>query len=276
MEKLLIDFRRYFDKTGLSAYLKMILNAITNDNKNYFILVNDCDVEKMRKELNCDNITIISAKTKPFSLQSNIEIPFIIIKHKITHFHAIHFDIPLFIFLTKCKLISTIHDIIPLKYSKFYKTNFVKKIYFNLMYRVCGFLSNNILTVSNYTKQDLVEYLKIPSEKIVVIYNSFRPPTINNILQSKNTDSYRILFVGSNFEHKNILSVVEAVKILKGKNINIHFDIAGAKKNYTNVIKDYIKINALEPNVKIWGKVSDKQLNELYNNANCYFFPSVV
>lgn len=270
--KFLIDFRRFNDKTGLSSYLAMILDAIAASDNTFYILLN----KNQTFENNYKNIKIIYAKTKPFSLFANFEIPYLIFKNKIDIFHAIHFDIPLFIFLTKAKLISTIHDIIPLKYPEYYKSSFIKNIYFKLMFNACGFLSNKVLTVSNYTKKDLVEYLKIPEEKITVIYNSYNKASYQQKNKSENNHKYMLFFVGTNFRHKNIHVVIEAIKILKEKGIDVFFNIAGAKKDYTEFIQSLIDKLQLNDSVKIWGKVSEQELEELYGSSDCYVFPSLV
>ena len=273
MAKILIDFRRYFDKTGISSYLKSILCAIINNTDNkYYILINKNDKTKIEEIVGC-NIKIIYAASKPFSFLSNIEIPYLIKKNNIDIFHATHFDIPLFIVLVQCKLISTIHDIIPLKYSYVYKKGLLKYCYFKFMFSMCVLLSKKIITVSEYSKKDLIEYFNIKPEKIVVIYNSFSGKVTH---ETKRNELNNVLFVGTNFEHKNILCVVKAIKILKDKGFDVHFDIAGARRDYTNIIEDYIKENQLENNIKVWEKVSEEQLDKLYRNANLYVYPSLV
>ena len=156
--KILIDFRRIADNTGISSYLKMILKAINEDDNVYFLLLNEKDKNfEFSKYVNTDKIKLIFCSSKPFSLKSNIEIPMLINKYKIRLFHSTHFDIPLgIIFCPNCNLVSTIHDIIPLKYSQYYKTSIIKYLYFILMYNACAILSKKIITVSNYSKADLI------------------------------------------------------------------------------------------------------------------------
>ena len=279
MNRILIDFRYINAKTGFSTYLKMILKVIAQDvafQNNYYLLVNDNYVDfNFEDYINTNKIKFVIAKSKPFSFMSNIEIPILMWKNDIKIFHAINVDIPLgIVFLPHYKLISTIHDIIPLKYAHLYNLSLVKRIYFEIMNRLCSNLSHQILTVSNYTKNDLMTYLKINENKITVIYNSFE----SKIKKSKQIkrNKIRLLFVGTNFKYKNILEVIKAVKILQEKNIDVLFDIAGAERDYTNELRTYIQKNNLENNVIIHGKVSEEKLAELYQNASILTFPSLV
>ena len=277
--KILIDFRRIADNTGISSYLKMILKAINEDDNVYFLLLNEKDKNfEFSKYVNTDKIKLIFCSSKPFSLKSNIEIPMLINKYKIRLFHSTHFDIPLgIIFCPNCNLVSTIHDIIPLKYSQYYKTSIIKYLYFILMYNACAILSKKIITVSNYSKADLINYLHVKKDKISVIYNSYDLKNLElKTAKNKGLGLIKLFFVGTNFEHKNINEVIKAVKILKDRGYNILFNIAGAERAYTNILQNTIKELQLNENVKILGKVSDEDLDKLYKISDIYVFPSLV
>ena len=143
------------------------------------------------------------------------------------------------------------------------------------MFRVCGFLSQTIITVSEFSKRDIVDYLKIKEDKVKVIHNSFEPKVNNNERKQQN-DIPTLFFAGNNFAYKNIKVVADAVKILKDKGIRVNFNIAGKPTEYTQYIKQKVKEYNIEEQVKILGKVSDEKLRELYNTADIYVFPSLL
>ncbi len=274
-KKIMIDFRNICEMNGFSSYLKMILKAIQSQDNTFYLLVNNNAKHfPFSDYVDLNKIKLIYAKSKSFSLFSNIEIPLIIFNNEIDIYHATNFNIPIFV-PKNCYLISTIHDLIPIKYKQLHKRNYVVNLYLDIMFRLCAKLSNLILTVSNYSKSEIKEFLKVNENKIKVIYNSYAPKK-DLFKKNKFNDEKILLFVGTNFEHKNILSVVKAIKILKDKNINVHFNIVGAKKAYTEVIEKYIKENSIEQNIKIFGKVNENQLIELYNSTDFYVFPSLV
>lgn len=274
-KKIMIDFRNICDMNGFSSYLKMILKAIQVQNNIFYLLVNEnAKSFQFVDYVDLNKIKLVYVKSKSFSLFSNIEIPLIISKNKIDIYHATNFNIPIFV-PKSCYLISTIHDIIPIKYKQLHKRSYFVNLYLDIMFRLCTKLSNKILTVSNYSKSEIKDFLKVNENNIKVIYNCYEEKNIS-FNYKKNNDKKILLFVGTNFEHKNILSVVKAIKILKDQNINVFFNIAGEKKMYTGIIEKYIKKNSLENNVRIFGKVTDEELNELYKSADYYVYPSLV
>lgn len=275
-KRIMIDFRNICETNGFSTYLKYILNAINNIDALFFLLVNE-DAKNFNFEnfVNLEKIKLVQIKSKAFSLFSNIEIPFVIFKNKIDIYHAINFNIPIFI-PKKCCLISTIHDIIPIKYKNLHKRNIFIQLYFNIMYKLAVNLSDIILTVSNYSKQDIIDFFKIDDNKVKVIYNTYIP-TKKSINKREKDRKYKTLFfIGTNFEHKNILAVIKAVKILVNKGYDIRFNIAGSERKYTETLKQAIINDNLENYIKIWGRISYEQLKKLYQLADYYVFPSLV
>lgn len=272
----MIDFRSICDMNGFSSYLKMILKAIQSQNNIFYLLVNNnAKSFNFLDYVDLKKIKLIYAKSKPFSIFSNIEIPLIILNNKIEIYHATNFNIPLFI-PHKCYLITTIHDLIPIKYKNLHKRSIFIQLYLDLMFRLAAKISNKILTVSNYSKKDIHEVLKVPINKIYVTYCSFKGSTSHNHLKPIPTPSTKLLFVGTNFEHKNIHTVIEAVKILKDNNYKILFNIVGAIKPYTNILKKTVKELNLTNEIKFLGKISEKNLDNIYLTSNIYVFPSLV
>lgn len=276
-KKIMIDFRHISKMTGFASVLVMILEAIDTIDREFFLLTNNENIIFNKYLKNNKKIKFVHTNITPFSLRQNVEIPLILKKYEIDMFHTINFDIPLFMFLCpKCQLISTIHDLIPHTHKHLHKRSLIKRIYFNFMYKACANLSDKIITVSNYTKNEIVKYLKTDPKKIVVIHNSYLG---RKSFSKKNTEfskPVKLFFLGNNFEHKNILAVIKAVKLLKDKNIEVLFNIAGLETCYTNIMKEYINENNLQNNVKILGKISQEQSETLYKTSDIFVFPSLI
>lgn len=276
-KRILIDFRHIDKKNGFSAYLIMILKAIVSVDREFFLLINKTNFNFDEYIQTNKNIKFIKIKSKPFSIIQNLEIPLILKKYKINLFHSINFDVPIFMFLCKeCKIVTTIHDLIPLLNKDIHKRSFIKNLYFKIMFKLCSVISSKILTVSEYSKHDIIKYLKVKPEKIVTIHCSFRgkniPQRVDYILHVPP----KIFFIGNNFEHKNILTGIKAVEILKKKNVDVVFNIAGQKTKYTEKLEKYIKEHNLEKNAQILGKISDEKVDELFSTSDIFIFPSLA
>ncbi len=276
-KRILIDFRHIDKKNGFSTYLIMILKAIDSVDREFFLLVNENDFDFDEYIKTNKNVKFIKAKSKPFSFSQNYEIPLLIKRNKIDLYHAINYDIPLFMFLApKCKLIATIHDLIPIVNKNIHKRSIIKNIYFEIMFRLCSFLSDRILTVSEYSKNDIVKYLKVNPNKVTAFHCSFRGKEIPEKTDFTLHKPLRVFFIGNNFEHKNILAGIEAAEILKNKNIGIVFNIAGQRTQYTDELENYIKEHNLEETVNISGKISEAAVDELFKTSDVFLFPSLA
>lgn len=274
-KKILVDCRWIMANNGFASVIKMILRAIdAQENKFYLLINSNAQIFNFNEYIkDSTKFELILIKSKPFSIMQNFEIPLIIKKYNIDIFHTLNYDIPLFKF-SKFKLISTIHDLIPITHKNLHKRNIIITLYFEIMYRLCAILSDKIITVSNYSKDEIVKHLPCQNDKIQVVYNSYMPKLIK--YEKPINKVPQLLFVGSNFEHKNIHVVIEAIKLLKEKNIIVNFNIAGGKYKYTEYLELLIKQYKLENQIKILGKVSDIELSKLYSNTDIYVFPSLI
>ncbi len=276
-KRIMIDFRHISAQTGFSTYLIMILKAINSINEEIYLLINDDSFDFNQYLTNSNNIKFVYAKSKPFSLKQNIEIPLLLKKYNISIYHNINYDIPLFMFLCpNCKLISTIHDLIPITHKHLKKRGIIKNIYFEIMHRMCVLLSDKILTVSEYSKNEIIRHLKVNDEKVIAFHCSFRGKDIPQRTNLLFNNPLKLFFIGNNFYHKNILTAIKAVEILKNKDIHTELNIAGKETNYTDELKDYVLKNKLSQYVNFLGKISDQKVDELYKSSDIFIFPSLI
>lgn len=196
-------------------------------------------------------------------LWEQIELPFYVLKEK-------------GILLNLCNtapIINTgivdIHDIS-------FKVNpefFSKK--FSLAYKILIWIlvrtSKKILTVSEFSKQEITKYYKVPEEKIEVIYNSWEHILRINedfkILQRFNLEKKNFyLAVSSINPNKNFKYIIGLAKLYPEK----QFVIAG-KKN----IKVFGELEVESLKNLIWcGYVTDEELKALYMTCRGFIYPS--
>ncbi|MDF3820955.1 glycosyltransferase family 1 protein [Leptospira sp. 96542] len=118
-----------------------------------------------------------------------------------------HFNVPIAL-LKKC--IVTIHDLIPYHF-KTAHSSIAKRIYLHLILRLIRLFAKKIITVSEFTKQDLVNHFQFPEDKITVIYNgvdlkTFRknkPTYLASFLKKYNLPKQYLFTVGIGKAHKN-------------------------------------------------------------------------
>ncbi|MFQ3544388.1 glycosyltransferase family 1 protein [Halobacillus rhizosphaerae] len=171
--------------------------------------------------------------------------------------------------LFKKKQVTVIHDMAVFANPKNFSLLF--KNWYKILFLAQGYFSKSIVTVSNFSKAELIKYLRIDKFKIKVIYEgkehfSKLPEGIEN-LNLENIKPY-ILAVSSINPNKNFAAIIEAVKYI---NKDIRILIAGGTN--PKIFKG--EKNEVPENVKYLGYVSDKDLKSLYQNAYCFIYPSL-
>jgi glycosyltransferase involved in cell wall biosynthesis len=141
-----------------------------------------------------------------------------------------------------------------------------------------------IITVSNTTKEDIVQILGIPADKVHVIYEApsadFHPLPENTVLkavrQSYNLPKHFILFVGTLEPRKNLVRLLQAYeKLHKQVGVPHHLIIAGAKGWKTHKIYATLEQLQLQKVVHLPGYIPQEDLPALFNLADVLALPSL-
>lgn len=138
---------------------------------------------------------------------------------------------------------------------------------------------DHIFTVSNYLKKWIIEDFNIDPKKITVIYNgvdsSLKPEKKNaQLLKKLNIKNKIVLLnVGLLINRKNPLFLLDIFKNLVNKypNLSLVFCGDGLLKEE---IRQIIRINRWEEQVKLVDPVFGKDKKDLFNLADVFLFPS--
>lgn len=178
--------------------------------------------------------------------------------------------------------VSTIYDLIPLmcENKSYLENEKSKKWYYEKINHVKN--SDYIITISNFSKQKIVELLNYNENNIFII-----PPATNNkqfnnkIGENKITNQKPyILFVSGYNPHKNVISLLEACAFSFENHIK-RYDIFLQKKYDLILVGKNLKENLSEQAKKLSLKniifkddVNDNELLDLYKNSSLFVFPS--
>jgi glycosyltransferase involved in cell wall biosynthesis len=166
--------------------------------------------------------------------------------------------------------ILTIHDMaefsIPANFS------FVFRKSYQLLHILLSKSAEKIISVSNFSKEEIIKYCKINPEKVIVIYESgnhmeFIQEDNSTLEKNKLLNHPFILAVSSVNPNKNFSSIIEAMELLN--DINFSVVIAGKKSQIFNQSDSKYLDKATYV-----GFVTDQQLKSLYRHASCFIFPS--
>lgn len=141
--------------------------------------------------------------------------------------------------------------------------------------------AQKIVAVSENTKKDLVNFYKVPAEKVSVIYegviseNTSRKEQVTNKTQSEKKTKPCLLFIGRLEARKNIIGIIKAFEILKEKYRIPHQLILAGKFGYgKEEIKKHLSDSTYGSDISCPGFVSGKEKQELLRGADVFLFPS--
>ncbi|MBM9548178.1 glycosyltransferase family 4 protein [Leptospira sp. 201903074] len=189
-----------------------------------------------------------------------------------------HFNIP-FPYIRKC--IVTIHDLIPYHF-KAAHSSIVKRVYIQIVFRWIQWFALKIITVSEFTKQDLVQSFGYSEKKISVVYNGIdrkiffkKPPKkLNDFLKNQSLPKSYLFTVGIGKAHKNFPFLLEAIEELwKEKKTNLPLVIGGISKE---IPTELILFKDKYPNLIFFlPHLPYEELPLAYQGAKLFIFPSL-
>lgn len=180
------------------------------------------------------------------------------------------------------KSIVTIHDIGFEHFPEAY--HWADKLYHKLIIQIIKRAASKIITVSEFTKRDIIQTYKIPAEKIFVVHNGYDnkkyKPQLDTreILKNKyQIDFPYILFVGRLELKKNIPRLVEAFGQFKIQHPDSKHKLVlvGTKGLTFSLVENQIKKYNLAKDIVLPGWVSDEDLPLFHSNAEVFAFPSL-
>lgn len=226
----------------------------------------------------------IRADFRWYTLKEQFLLPRLIKHAKIDLMHFPHFNVPL---LLHVPFIVTIHDLIishfpterattlgPLLY------NF-KQLAYQIVIRHAARRSKKIITVSEFSKQDIVRTLNIAPEKVSVTYEGAEPVGAacdsqrgREFLAKHNIPSDFVLYVGNAYPHKNLESLLDVAQELKKQHLPWSIVLVGRPDYFYDRLQLEAERRQVADRVVFPGFVSDADLSCLYSQALCYVFPS--
>ncbi len=275
-----IDARFYGGEQskGLGRYTQKLIEYLAANDT-----VNDYVIFLQEEEFN--NWSIENPKFKPvkapyrwYTLKEQLLFPWKLYREKLDFVHFPHFNGPLFY---RKKFVVTIHDLVITHFPTQRATTLapwlykIKQLAYKIVIRNAAKSSKKIITVSNYSKQDIVDYFKVPEEKVVVTYESADKHSEKEVGAEGVLKEYRlkkpyILYVGNAYPHKNLEVLVKVAKEMD----DVKFVLVGKEDYFYKRLKQLVWATDVEDKFVFPGFVADDHLPVLFKEAEIYIFPS--
>ena len=141
--------------------------------------------------------------------------------------------------------------------------------------------ANKVIAVSHFTKRELLEYYKVPEEKIRVIHNGvdtskFKPAEnkrkIKEALGFK-ADDLAIVSVGRLYARKGLFTLIESMPAVVKRFKNAKFIISGkGQSDEMRKLLNHADKIGVKDNIIFTGYYPDKKLPKLYQAADVFAF----
>ena len=285
-----IEAQRLFrnHKHGMDRVaLELIRNLQIIDTKNeYFIFVKPDEDNTVIKQT--ENFKIVEIPGGPYPLWEQFKLPRIAKLYNCDILHCTSNTAP---YSKKTPLITTLHDIIYMEgsisklltskaslYQKFgnlYRRIIVSRVVKN---------SKRLITVSNFEKENITNFLKLENNNIQTVYNgvnktfkvSIDANQISRVKTKYKLPENYVLHIANKDPRKNTKKVLIAFKeYLKITNSTQKLLMLGCKKDDLKIMLKEIDAMDIYEHIILTGYVSDEDLPIIYQLSELFLFPSL-
>ncbi len=270
--KIGINLIQYIDVQGIEVFAKnLLINLVKQGSEHEFVFFVNQESAKIF-DIKEHNVKIIIKYFKKISrmrliLYQQFGLVRKLKKEKIDLLYCPSVAVPIFY----KKKIVTIHDCAFLRFKD--EVSLISRLYLKLSFWLVKSFSLKIVTVSEFSKLEISELLKISLDKIIVISEGIpKLASINADIVNKVLDKFNLMnknyffYIGNHRPRKNIQNLLKAWDCFSKKNNNYYLVMAGKINNLKNS-----KIN----NIYSVGIIDEEEKTSLYKMSRALFFPSL-
>lgn len=278
--KIAIDCRgiNWYHGTGIGTYTNnLVKNMVISEKEHNYTLFwsGDNYIQYENKKCKC---VMTSSKHHRF-FQENY-FPRNIEKENIDLYHIPQNGIGLTEKIP-CKKVVTIHDLIPYTMPETVGNGYLLKFLKEMPYIIEN--SQGILTVSEFSKKDILRFFPIDPDKIFVTplaaNEMFKPLDKSNCLEiikeKYNISNDFALYIGGFSDRKNVHGLIEAFsKAYPHLNKDFSLVILGSYRDSSQKLIKLVKSLNMEKHIVFAGFIPDEELPIFYNAATAFIYPS--
>ncbi len=205
-----------------------------------------------------------------FLTRNFITIPKLLKEHRASLFHASYWTK---FWNQPCPSLLMVHDLSFVSFPQGFHKH--EQIVYSSLVKRCAVSARHLVTVSEFSKQELMVHWNIPAEKINVTYDGIDADFHPSPTPSVPPRPY-ILYVGNLHPRKNLVRLIEAFVRLKTQKHIPHFlKIVGQAAWMSDAVFSTVRERNLENTVEFTGYVEQSTLVSLYQQAAVTVYPSL-
>lgn len=267
---------RLMNETGVGRYIRNLIQELSAiDKKNtYIVFLSDSSYDTFilpnaRWEKRRANV-------RWHSLREQFVMPWLFFKNKLDLVHVPYHNIPV---LYPGSFIVTIHDLIILHHATGKATKLPFPLYalklfgYRILLQIGLRRAKHIISVSESTKKQILEYMNVDERKISVTYEAVDNDLLPAVSRKPaSAEEQYALYVGNVYPHKNIMRLIEAWHEVD----NLTLRIVSPDDVFSGRLRSYIIDHDLSSRIHMLGPKQSDELSLLYRDARMLVFPSLM
>lgn len=294
MKRIVIDARLSGTTTG--RYIDKLVEYLYRQNPNLGIVIVTKSHRKdyMQKIAPQYDVRVCDVKEFTFAEQITLNKVLLSLKADLVHFPMVQQPL-----LYRRPAVTSMLDLTTTRFKNPSKNSLIlttKQMVYKYLNRFVAKRTNQIITISNYVRDELIKTYKLPPEKVTTTYCSADRITDATVPIPGLKDQEFIMYVGQPLPHKNLTRLIDAFVLLHKKHPKLKLVLVGKKdvlfeQHEKRVVE--LGLNHRSPipapprspisdlrspkddSVVFTGFVSEGQLRWLYENCQAYVFPSL-
>ncbi|MEG2242074.1 MAG: glycosyltransferase family 1 protein [Muribaculaceae bacterium] len=227
------------------------------------------------------NVHIIEVKCPTYPLWEQIALPLAVARIKLDILHCTSNTAPIF---CSVPLILTLHDIIFLENQEGSNKSWYQnmgRIYRRIVVPKILKKCKKIITVSNFERNNIKEFLNLPNDLIDFVYNGFSShfkliKETKEITKKYISANDYIFFLGNTDPKKNVPRTIKAYSLyLSNSEKKLPLLIADIKEDVLDTILKENDLEDIKQYISCPGYISNNDLAYLYNGASIFLYTSL-
>jgi glycosyltransferase involved in cell wall biosynthesis len=267
---------------GIGRHIRELIKHLSLiDNKNEYYIYFSSQTNINNNRFDNRNFHPVLLSVGVYTISEQMFLPLHIIKDRLDIYHSpSSLVVPM---IHPCKLVITVHDLM-LKLNPQFISSVSASIYFNIMNWWALRSADKIITISEFTNNEIISLYPGYKRKITVIHNGvsdlFMPVNdaekIKRIKAGFGIKADYILYLGTYKKHKNLIALVKAYSELPEDIKDGHqLLIIGKRDVRYPEVPDMVRELRLENRVVFRDYIEDSDLPTLYSGADLFVLPSV-
>jgi glycosyltransferase involved in cell wall biosynthesis len=277
--RVAIDARKLHD-FGIGTYLRNLLKHLARLDRDtdYVLLCREAD-RPIGGRLG-PNFRDIVERSPNYSIREQLHVPWVMRRERPDVYHAPHYVLPV---LLPCRSVVTIHDCIHLRFPGDLP-GIAARVYARAAMKAAVGRSSRILTVSEASRREILDFFDVSPGKIEVIYNAiddlfWSSPTeaeVAGVRDRYRLDTAFVLYVGNVKPHKNLPRLIDAFGIVRRGGLDaMRLIVVGQDGSKPSVLDRAVHNGSPDDRVRFLGFVPDRTLAILYRLAAAFVCPSL-